>query len=171
MPKYEHFIKKKHEVQDEDKAATFKAGCGPESKPRNVVLCGLEGSGREALAQEVAGRFGMEVVHPDPTGGADDLARLAEPEGRVLVVGAAHLEAPEAVYRIPGLGRVFFLMADVPFLAESLQLPEGEPREKLAAAFPDLEMRFHALGGFPLSAYRPVEENAAQIVEVLEMCA
>lgn len=165
---YEHFIKKKHEVQEKDKARTFRSGSGPLCKPRNVILCGLEGSGRTPLAEEVAARQGLEIARPEPTGEA--LAHLAEGEGRLIILGAEHLDIPDAMAQIPRLGYVFFLMADVPFLIEARKLAEGEERERLAAEFPEMEMRLHALGGLALSVYRPIDENAAQIAEVLEMC-
>lgn len=165
---YEHFIKKKHEVSEEDKSRTFRPATGPARKPRNVVLCGLEGSGRMALAREVASRLDLDIVMPEKD--AEDFAGLAEGEGRLVVVGPEYLAEPEYVARIPRMGHVFFLMADVPFLVQSRRLTDDE-RERLAGEFPELEMRFHALGGFPLSSYRPIEENAAQIAEVLEMGA
>ncbi len=165
---YERFIQKKHEVQEKDKARTFRSGSGPMRKPRNVILCGLEGSGRTPLSEEAAARLGLEIVRPETTGEA--LAQLAEGEGRLVILGPEHLDIPDATTLIPRRGYVFFLMADVPFLIEARQLAEGEARERLVAEFPEKEMRLHALGGLALSAYRPSEENAAQVAEVLEMC-
>lgn len=165
---YEHFIKKKYEVEDEDKACTFKSGSGPMRKPRNVVLCGLQGSGRGALAENVAACHDLEVVRPVAT--AEALEALGQETGRLVILGPEHMDVPDAMTLIPRMGYVFFLMADVPFVIEARKIAEEEERERLAAVFPDLEMRFHALGGLPLSAYRSLEENAAQIAEVLEMC-
>lgn len=165
---YEHFIKKKQEVQEEDKVRTYRRGSAPGDKPRNVILCGLKGSGRTDLARETAGRLDMQVAAPDAAAGASALAPFAESGGHVVIIGPEHLQDSESAALIPRLGHVFFLMADVPFLIEAGSVPESE-QERFAAAFPDHEMRFHALGGFPLSAYRPLEENAAQVEEVLTM--
>ncbi|TVM36673.1 hypothetical protein [Oceanidesulfovibrio marinus] len=166
---YEHFIKKKQEVQEEGKVRTFKRGSAPAGKPRNVILCGLEGSGRTALANETARLLDMQVAAPDAADGVSALAPFAESGGHIVIIGPGHLQDSDSAALIPRLGHVFFLMADVPFLIEAQGIPEGE-QESFAAAFPELEMRFHSLGGLPLSAYRPVEENAEQVEEVLTLC-
>lgn len=95
----------------------------------NVVLVGLAGSGKAALAKSLSERTGAEVVIPDSVA---DASQLLGGEKRIIVLGDALVESPDVQPLIHGAGKVFYLIADSNTLATRVaERGQEEDREQL----------------------------------------
>ncbi|WP_419787547.1 shikimate kinase [Pseudodesulfovibrio sp.] len=125
------------EVRVEDSGATRSHGKGERREDYadvwrdtgNVVLVGLSGSGRMALAKALAERTGAPVVVP---GNAADAAETLSGSGTIIVLNDGLVEDPSVRSRVHGSGKVFYLMADSNTLSARVAERDGvEDREAL----------------------------------------
>ncbi len=161
------FIKKKQTVGESDRAASFTSGAAaPPKAAANIVLCGVPGSGRDAVAAALADTLGLRLAEVTGTTPQAALEAFAA-GGHVLTVGPEALDSAAVEAALPGLGVVFSMMADARLLQSRLDLEEEESR-RLAEAAAAAEPRFLALGGVPLNAAWSVADTVAQAVELYE---
>jgi len=88
----------------------------------NVVLVGLPGSGKAALAEALAGRTGAPVAVP---GDAAAAAAALAGRGTIIVLADVLVEDPSVRPLIHGAGKVFYLMADSNTLSARVAEREG----------------------------------------------
>lgn len=135
-----------------------------------VVLVGLPGSGKAALAGLLAQRLGLAAVTPGDAEGA--VAALAGPAA-VIVLGDDLVAHPAVQPHIHGAGKVFYLMADSRTLAARVAERDGHADADavwpaLSARLADMEPVFYGVLHFILQAARPVE---ALVDDALERVA
>lgn len=118
MTKY--LINEEYKVDEPDASRTFEKGERREDfadawqDTGNVILVGLAGSGKTALAALLAERTGLETVTPDT---AEDALNMLDEKGRILVLDDALVENADVQPKIHGAGKVFYLMADTRTMA------------------------------------------------------
>ncbi|THB68839.1 MAG: hypothetical protein D6E12_05760 [Desulfovibrio sp.] len=170
-PSTDHFIKKKVEVEDADKSATFggapkRRGAPFDPNTENLFLLGLAGSGRQALGQALAGKFGMQYLDLrglDSNVDQKDVENVLQSTGWVVALGRPVLADPAVAEVVPE-SRAYYLIADVPLLLE--RTGGGNPeRESLAAELNELEPLAMSLARHTLRAEKPVQE----LLEDMEM--
>ncbi|MDD3313257.1 hypothetical protein [Pseudodesulfovibrio sp.] len=88
----------------------------------NVVLVGLPGSGKAALAEALAERTGAPVATP---GDAAAAAAALAGRGTIVVLADGLVEDPAVRPLIHGAGKVFYLMADSSILSARAAEREG----------------------------------------------
>ncbi|MEF2229947.1 MAG: hypothetical protein V3571_03380 [Pseudodesulfovibrio sp.] len=126
MEKY--LINERVDVEDADASRAFGKGVRREDyadtwrNTGNVVLVGLPGSGKAALAVILAGRTGAQVAVPGDAGGA--VSALAG-TGSIIVLDDRLVEDPAVRPLIHGAGKVFYLMADSGTLSDRVAERDG----------------------------------------------
>lgn len=133
MAKY--LINEQYDVEDSEATKAFAKGEKREDyadawqDTGNVVLIGLAGSGKAALAQSLSERTGAEVVTPKS---ATDAVEYLGKEHRIIVLDDTLVESPEVNPLIHAAGKVFYLMADSNTLATRVaERDHVEDREQL----------------------------------------
>ncbi|MFZ5426534.1 MAG: hypothetical protein ACOZEN_06145 [Thermodesulfobacteriota bacterium] len=158
LPRPQKVIRKRFDVEEEDKSMTFRHG---ETAPiggssGNLFFLGLPGSGRRELAQDVAGRLGLRYT--EAASAADLDAALAGSGQAVAVTQTSIVESPEAVQAMRASGRVFVLT----ILPHELAARLGDPSSagELARKWERLEPLMLAAAHFILPLDESFEELA-----------
>jgi shikimate kinase len=140
---YDYMINEVSEVEDANASKGYGRGERREDyadawrDTGTVVLVGLPGSGKAALAELLAGRTGLGVVVPEDADAA--LAALSGSPS-IVVLSDALVENGTVQPHIHGAGKVFYLMADTKTLAARMV-----GRDKAAGGTPDPEIVWRAL--------------------------
>lgn len=179
MMQYGHKIKEVAEVEDAGATRTYGRGERREDYPDawantgRIILVGLPGSGRTALAGLLAGRTGLGAVRP--ADGGEALDALAGPPA-IIILDDALVADPGIQPHIHGAGKVFYLMVDSRTLAqrvsraESGSEPGGTEQEwrDLSARLAVMEPVFYGVLHFILQGANPPE---ALVEDALEKIA
>ncbi|BDQ39102.1 hypothetical protein SYK_34620 [Pseudodesulfovibrio nedwellii] len=126
MTKY--FINEQYDVQDADASKGFGKGEKREDyadawkDTGNIILIGLGGSGKKALANLLGGRTGLVVVAPK---GVTEAVQVLGAGPRIIVLEDGLVEAAEVQALIHGSGKVFYIMVDSKILSERVADREG----------------------------------------------
>ncbi|MCF8104129.1 MAG: shikimate kinase AroL [Desulfohalobiaceae bacterium] len=154
------FVKKRVDVEEADYTEVYKPGEEhvPEFRPQetNLFFIGLRGSGKTALAAQVARELGTSFLDTDDlvmerTGLSiaeyvrahgweefrlqeqDCLKEIGAGQGRIVATGGGIVLLPENRRLLKAGGRVFYLQADVGLLAARLRRdPEQSRRPPLS---------------------------------------
>jgi len=171
MTKY--FINEQYDVQDADASKSFGKGEKREDyadawqDTGNVVLVGLAGSGKKALADLLGERTGLDVVIPkDATGAVQALG--AGPH--IIVLDDALVEVAEVQSLIHGSGKVFYLMVDSRVLSERVaDRDDVEDRDTLwremSARLAVMEPVFYSVLHFIMQGIQSPEELMSDAME------
>ncbi|MFH1913867.1 MAG: hypothetical protein ABIK45_06305 [Pseudomonadota bacterium] len=166
--KYDHLIKEEVEVDEAGVTRTHGRGGRREDfadawkATGRVVLLGLPGSGRAALARLLADRLGIGAVTPKDAQSA--VAALTGPAA-VIVLADELVVDPAVQPHIHGAGKVFYLMVDSRTLAARV-VEQGGDRDQdavwreLSARLAVMEPVFYGVLHFILQAGSPSEEVA-----------
>ncbi|WP_147821981.1 hypothetical protein [Salidesulfovibrio onnuriiensis] len=171
--KYDHFIKEKAEVAEADKCRTFGKGERREdfaamwNATGTLLLAGLPGSGRRALAGILSERLGLPVR--DVLDGNSLRDALAGGPS-VVVLDDALFDDEASVVAIGGAGKVFYLMADAGVLARRIARQAGREdvetiQQGVAARLEAVEPHFMRALHFILQAGSPSEDLAGDVLE------
>jgi len=171
MEKY--LINELVEVEDADASKTFGKGERREDyadawkNTGNVILVGLAGSGKAALAAILAERTGAPVAEP---GDAAAAAEVLAGTGTIIILADGLVEDPAVRPLIHGAGKVFYLMADSNTLSARVAEREGAPdRETLwrdmSARLAVMEPVFYEVLHFIAPAFGSPEEMAGDALE------
>jgi len=171
MVKY--LINELYEVDDADASRNFGKGERREDfadawkNTGNVILIGLEGSGRRELAELLAARSGQGVIIPDSSEAA--VEALAG-SGRIIVLDDALVEDPTVQPTIHGAGKVFYLVADSNTLSSRVGKRRGtDDAEQLwrdmSARLAVMEPVFYGVLHFILQGVMSPEELVEDILE------
>ena len=133
----------------------------------NVILVGLAGSGKAALAKILGDRTGLPVCAPAD---ADGAAEALGGSGAVIVLDDGLVEDAAVRPLIHGAGKVFYLMADSNTLSGRVAEREGAPdREALwremSARLAAMEPVFYEVLHFILPASGSSEDMAGDALE------
>lgn len=156
----ERFIKKKIEVQEDDKKQVFAKGERREDYAAawktsdRVFLAGLPGAGRQALATMLAQELGMTVEEPAD---ADALRETCAGQPAIVVVRPEFFEDDDLAALMNRSGKVFYMMADAQTLANRVVERDGsdDPEalwETMSQDLARLEPRFMGSLHFILQA-------------------
>lgn len=119
MTKY--LINEQYDVQDADVSKGFGKGEKREDyadawkDTGNILLIGLGGSGKMALADLLGERTGLDVVGPKE---AAEAIQVLGSGPRIIVLEDGLVEIAEVQSLIHGAGKVFYLMVDSRVLSE-----------------------------------------------------
>lgn len=133
----------------------------------NVILVGLAGSGKAALAGVLGERTGLPVRAPaDPAGAVEALGGF----GAIIVLDDRLVEDCAVRPLIHGAGKVFYLMADSNTLSGRVAEREGAPdREALwrgmSARLAAMEPVFYEVLHFIVPASGSPEDMAGDALE------
>jgi DNA replication protein DnaC len=159
----DHFVKKRVEVEEPDRAMTFSREAGSARKrarafdpaAENIYLLGLPGSGRKTLAHSLAEEFGLEVVDREAPD-APALEELAGRPGHVVVCRPRDIADPADRERMTAGGRVFCLLVDVPTALERLAPSPDQAdalRRELVEKMNEFEPLFMTCARHPLRGH------------------
>jgi shikimate kinase len=173
---YDHMIKEVAEVEDAEATRTYGRGERREDYPDawadtgRIILVGLPGSGRTALAGLLAARSGLGAVRP--VDGGEALAALSGPPA-IIILDDALVADPQIQPRIHGAGKVFYLMVDSRTLAQRATgaeaVSDAEPAWRdLSARLAVMEPVFYGVLHFILQGANPPE---ALVEDALEKIA
>lgn len=163
LPRPQKVIRKRFDVEEEDKTMTFRHG---DTSPiggssGNLFFLGVEGSGRRELARAAASRLGIAYAEAATRG---DLEKLMASAGRaVAVTDPALAESRDLVQAMRDSGKVFVLMSLPHVLAARL----GDPSraEVLAADVARYEPAFMGAAHFVLTVDATFQEMAEDVAE------
>jgi shikimate kinase len=156
--RYDHMIKEIVEVEDAEATKGYGKGERREDyadawrDTGTVVLVGLPGSGKAALARLLAQRTGLDAVCP-----ADAEAAVAALAGEpaIVILTDDLVEDPAVQPHIHGAGKVFYLMADTRTLASRV-VGDGQDAEQvwrdLSARLAVMEPVFYSVLHFILQS-------------------
>lgn len=168
-----HLIKKQYDVEDAGARKEFGKGERREDyadawkNTGNVILVGLDGSGKQQLARLLSERTGLDVAIPVNPGEAADLLAGGK---RVIVLSDDLVEDQTVQPQIHGAGKVFYLMADSNTLSERIACRDGvEDREQLwrdmSGRLGVMEPVFYGVLHFILQGALPSEELVEDALE------
>jgi len=172
-PMTKHFIKEQYNVEEAEARKGFGSGDKREDyadawkDTGNVVLVGLPGSGKAALADLISKRSGMPVLTPED---AETAKSTLGAQGQVIVLTDDLVEDGEVQPLIHGSGKVFYLMADSRILAdrmaerESVADTDGLWRE-MSARLATMEPVYYGVLHFILQAFQTPEELLGDAME------
>lgn len=168
---YEHFLKTKVEVEEADRSMSHSAGsfgrpAGFDPAEGRVLLVGLKGSGRRELGVALAKRLGMELLDLEAEEG--DLERIRASRGVVVVVPEELAAADGLMEPLRETGRVVYLMADAPLLAERLGA-RPEEREALVDKLRELEPKLMAGMHYLVPMFLDHEEILDRVLSFLRL--
>ncbi|MDD4951565.1 MAG: shikimate kinase [Desulfovibrionaceae bacterium] len=170
------FIKKKFEVTEPDKVEVSKLGDPAALRPdmpgpELVFLIGLDGSGKSELGALLAQRLGVDFKHF--SGGPEDVPELLEKGRAVVAVAESAALDPKTLALARDAGRVFYLMADVDFLAGRLAADRDQDlearRRDLAHRLWRAEPVFMAALHFVLRADAGLEDAVQEVLDKLAL--
>nr|WP_321256367.1 hypothetical protein [uncultured Pseudodesulfovibrio sp.] len=119
MTKY--LINEQYDVQDADASKGFVKGEKREDyadawkDTGNIILIGLVGSGKKALAELLGEGTGLDVVNPKDV---TEAVQVLGSGPRIIVLDDGLVEVAEVQSLIHGAGKVFYLMVDSKVLSE-----------------------------------------------------
>ncbi|QGY40819.1 hypothetical protein GM415_12015 [Pseudodesulfovibrio cashew] len=133
----------------------------------NVILMGLPGSGKRALADLLAERTGLPVVAP---GDAERAVEALGGENRIIILNDTIMEAPTVRPLVHGAGKGFYLMNDSNTLADRVAQRDGvEDRDalwrELSARLAVMEPLFYETLHFILQPGQTPEEMVEDALE------
>ncbi|BCS90306.1 hypothetical protein [Pseudodesulfovibrio sediminis] len=171
MTKY--LINEQYDVEDAEASKGFGKGEKREDyadawqDTGNVVLIGLPGAGKAALAELLSERAGIEVRVPVDA----ETAKVALAEGgRVIVLTDDLVEDAEVQPLIHDSGKVFYLMADTRLLSDRVAKRDAiEDRDTLwremSARLAVMEPVFYSVLHFIMQAAEAPEELLSDALE------
>jgi shikimate kinase len=159
--KPQHLIRKKFDVDDEQRAQTYGKSSASGSAPRNVFLIGPRGSGKSTLGEALAKRLGFAFVDTDEiviSEAGRTIEELVSAEGwdrfreierdalssvcghdrQVVATGGGIVLLPENRESMRRCGRIFYLLAEPGLLVERLS---ADPRQDRRPALTTLPFR------------------------------
>lgn len=171
--KYDSFIMEKAEVAEAEKRKTFGKGERREdfaamwNATGTVLLAGLPGSGRRAVAGLLAERLGLPVRDARDESSLQS-AMAGGPS--VVVVDDALFDDDSSVAAIGSAGKVFYFMAHAGVLARRIARRTGKDdeeavRQDVAARLGQVEPRFMQALHFVIQAESSPEEMADDVLE------
>ncbi|WP_319542824.1 hypothetical protein [uncultured Pseudodesulfovibrio sp.] len=171
MTKY--LINEQYDVQDANASKLFGKGEKREDyadawrNTGNIILIGLSGSGKNALAGLLGEKTGLDVVIPKD---ADGAVRVLGAGPSVIVLDDGLVEVAEVQSLIHGAGKVFYLMVDSRVLSERVAERDGvEDREALwrgmSARLAVMEPMFYSVLHFIMQGVRLPEELVDDAME------
>ncbi len=137
-----HFINEQYDVEDADMSSSYGKGEKREDyadaweNTGNIILVGLEGSGKAALAEALSERTGLNVVMP---GDASNTLNILKGEKQIVVLKDSLVEDQAVHPLLHSAGKVFYLMVDSNTLAS--RLAERENIEDSEPLWRDLSAR------------------------------
>lgn len=166
--KYDHLIKEEVEVDEVGVTRTHGRGERREDfadawkNTGRVVLVGLPGSGKAALARLLADRLGIGAVTPED---AESAVAALDGPAAVIVLADELVADPAVQPHVHGAGKVFYLMADSRTLAARVVERDGGGDQDgvwrdLSARLAVMEPGFYGVLHFILQAGNPPEEVA-----------
>lgn len=171
MTKY--LINEQYDVEDAGATKGFGKGEAREdyadawADTGNIVLIGLRGSGKRALAELLAARTGLPVLVPDS---AAQALEVLGGEKKIVVLSDDLVEDETVQPRIHGSGKVFYLMADSNTLSARIAGGASESEREqvwrdLSARLACLEPAFYSVLHFILQAAQSPEEMMEDALE------
>lgn len=172
-----HLINEQYDVQESDAKRSFGKGDKREDyadawqDTGNVVLIGLAGSGKAALAELVAERTGMDRLTPES---AEEAVSALGMTGKIIVLDDKLVEVPEVQSLIHGSGKVFYLMVDTNLLSTRIAERESlEDREQvwrdMSARLAIMEPIFYSVLYFILQGAMSPEELVEDAMEKIAL--
>lgn len=166
-------INEYYDVEDADATKAFGKGEKREDyadawrDSGNIVLIGLPGSGKAAMAEILAERTGQPLMNPAD---AEEAVQTLGGENGVIVLDDRLVEDQAVQPVIHGSGKVFYLMADSNTLSQRVaELDGAEDRESLwqemSARLAVMEPVFYSVLHFILQAAQPQEELVEDALE------
>lgn len=171
MTKY--FINEQYSVEESEARKGFSSGDKREDyadawkDTGNVVLIGLPGAGKAALAGLISERSGMQILTP---GDAETAKGALGAQGQVIVLTDDLVEDSEVQSLIHGSGKVFYLMADSRVLADRMAERESVPStddlwREMSARLATMEPVYYGVLHFILQAFQTPEELMSDAME------
>lgn len=171
MVKY--LLNEKYDVEEPDAKRSFGKGEKREDfadawqDTGNVILIGLAGSGRAALAGLLSESTGLSILTPT---NADEAVNALGGLGQIVVLGDELVEDQNVQPLIHGAGKVFYLMVDSQTLSSRIAEREGvTDKEQLwrdmSARLAVMEPVFYTALHFILQAAQSPEELLADTRE------
>lgn len=132
-----------------------------------VILVGLPGSGKGALANLLSEKTGLDICVP---ASSDAAVKGLGGEKSIIVLSDELVEAAEVQSLIHGAGKVFYLMADSNTLSDRVAVRDGiEDKEQLwrdmSARLAIMEPMYYGALHFILQASQSPEDMAEDAME------
>lgn len=165
----ERFINEEYMVEESEANKRFAKGERREDyadawkATGRVVLIGLPGSGKQALADQLALQTGLQPLVP---GDADQAVAALAGDPALIVLDDRLVEDPAVQPHIHGSGKVFYLMADTRTLADRL-VERGE-RDDSEATWRELSSRLATMEPVFYSVLHFIIQAAATPQEMVE---